>query len=441
MANKTNVALRKASATPSNASAASSKASAASPEPETRKDKKPCVLLGVTGCIAAYKACEIVRGLQKHNIRVKVIMTKHATHFIDPTTFRALTHEPVALELFDEPGDAIHHISLAKECDLFLVAPATANVIAKMATGIADDLFTTTALATQAPILIAPAMNTAMYEHLATQNNMRTLRERGAHFIEAEKGYLACGDEGRGRLAQVEDIVDAALGFLFPQRDLEGVNVLITAGPTIEPIDSVRFISNYSSGKMGYSLAEVAHARGGQVTLVSGPVSLDPPAGVDVRYIKSACEMDVCTQEAFSGADIAIFCAAVADFRPKNSCARKLKKARDVQELTSISLVENPDILKNCAAKKTNVQVVVGFAAETDDLLKNARDKLKDKHADMIVGNVVGENKGFAQEENEVQLVFSGKSESLPKMPKTHVAAHILDAALSLREQKLNQNK
>lgn len=237
------------------------------------------VLIGVTGCIAAYKSAEIVRALQKRGLRVKVVMTEHATHFVDPLTFRSLTHEPVAVGLFDDPFDPIHHISLAEEADLFLIAPCTANVAAKIAHGIADDLLTTTALACTAPLVVAPAMNVHMYEASATQENLSTLARRGARIVEAGSGYLACGDVGRGRLAEIEDIVDCVLETLEgdARRDLEGMHVLVTAGPTEEPIDPVRFITNRSSGKMGYAVAEAAAARGAKVTLVSGPVALDAP--------------------------------------------------------------------------------------------------------------------------------------------------------------------
>ena len=276
------------------------------------------VLIGVTGCIAAYKSAEIVRALQKRGLRVKVAMTEHATHFIDPLTFRSLTHEPVAVGLFDDPSDPIHHISLAEEADLFLIAPCTANVVAKIAHGIADDLLTTTALACTAPLVVAPAMNVHMYEAAATQENLSTLARRGARIVEAGSGYLACGDVGRGRLAEIEDIVDCVLATLEGEarRDLEGMHVLVTAGPTEEPIDPVRFITNRSSGKMGYAVAEVAAARGAKVTLVSGPVALDAPAGVDRVPVRTACEMLESASDPFERCDIAVFTAAVADMRP-----------------------------------------------------------------------------------------------------------------------------
>ena len=241
--------------------------------------KRPCVLVGVTGCIAAYKACEVVRGLQKAGVRAKVVMTEHATEFVGPTTFRALTHEPVAVGLFDEPGDPIHHVSLAQECDAFVIAPCTANVAAKLACGLADDLLTTTALATTAPLVVAPAMNVHMHENAATQENLRVLAARGVTLVEAEEGYLACGDVGKGRLADVDAIVAAALRAAGVRRDLEGRHVLVTAGPTEEPLDPVRCLTNRSSGKTGYAIARAAVRRGARVTLVSGPVALEAPAG------------------------------------------------------------------------------------------------------------------------------------------------------------------
>lgn len=386
------------------------------------------VLVGVTGCVAIYKTCEIIRGFQKAGLRAKVVMTESATHFINPTLFRALTREPVAVGLFDDrPGDPIHHISLSKEADLFLIAPCTANVIAKLANGIADDLLTTTALATTAPIVIAPAMNVNMYQNVATQQNMATLRERGVAFIDADSGYLACGDMGKGRLADPEVIVKAVLDMLAVKRDLVGKRVLITAGPTVEPIDAVRFISNPSSGKTGFALAEAAHDRGAHVTLVTGPVALEDPEGVETLRVKTACEMFEAVDARFDESDIAVFTAAVSDFRPAEPASRKLKKGTDDESLKTIALVENPDILATMASRKRTGQVVVGFAAETDDVETNARKKLESKKADYIVANYVGDGKAFGTEENEVMLVSSDSSEKLPLMAKGDMAQALLD--------------
>lgn len=452
--------------------------------------ERPCVLVGVTGCIAAYKAGEIVRGLQKAGVRVKVVMTEHGTHFVDPVTFRALTHEKVAVGLFDDPSDPIHHISLAQECDVFLIAPCTANVMAKVACGIADDLLSTTALATTATLAIAPAANVHMYEAAATQENMATLRRRGVRFIEGDAGYLACGDTGRGRLADPAVIVRETLGLLaervgldalreaceqygevpfttvmeqinavssrhpercaesasapiptdtplpaavadgaatMPAGALAGRTVLVTAGPTVEPIDSVRYISNYSSGKMGYAIAEAAAAAGARVVLVSGPVALAAPAGVEVVPVKTARDMLAAAASVFPAADAAIFAAAVADLRPTNPADRKLKKGRDDAALANVPLTENPDILATLAAGKRPDQYVVGFAAETNDVLMNAHAKLQKKNADMIVANQVGDGLAFGTDNNEVWLVTEGDDVLLPLMSKRAVAERLVE--------------
>ena len=452
--------------------------------------ERPCILVGVTGCIAAYKAGEIVRGLQKAGVRVKVVMTEHGTHFVDPVTFRALTHEKVAVGLFDDPSDPIHHISLAQECDVFLIAPCTANVMAKVACGIADDLLSTTALATTATLAIAPAANVHMYEAAATQENMATLRRRGVRFIEGDAGYLACGDTGRGRLADPAVIVRETLGLLaervgldalreaceqygevpfttvmeqinavssrhpercaesasapipadapqpgavadgaatMPAGALAGRTVLVTAGPTVEPIDSVRYISNYSSGKMGYAIAEAAAAAGARVVLVSGPVALAAPAGVEVVPVKTARDMLAAAASVFPAADAAIFAAAVADLRPTNPADRKLKKGRDDAALANVPLTENPDILATLAAGKRPDQYVVGFAAETNDVLMNAHAKLQKKNADMIVANQVGDGLAFGTDNNEVWLVTEGDDVLLPLMSKRAVAERLME--------------
>lgn len=452
--------------------------------------ERPCILVGVTGCIAAYKAGEVVRGLQKAGVRVKVVMTEHGTHFVDPVTFRALTHEKVAVGLFDDPSDPIHHISLAQECDVFLIAPCTANVMAKVACGIADDLLSTTALATTATLAIAPAANVHMYEAAATQENMVTLRRRGVRFIEGDAGYLACGDTGRGRLADPAVIVRETLGLLaervgldalreaceqygevpfttvmeqinavssrhpercaesasapiptdtplpaavadgaatMPAGALAGRTVLVTAGPTVEPIDSVRYISNYSSGKMGYAIAEAAAAAGARVVLVSGPVALAAPAGVEVVPVKTARDMLAAAASVFPAADAAIFAAAVADLRPTNPADRKLKKGRDDAALANVPLTENPDILATLAAGKRPDQYVVGFAAETNDVLMNAHAKLQKKNADMIVANQVGDGLAFGTDNNEVWLVTEGDDVLLPLMSKRAVAERLVE--------------
>ena len=384
------------------------------------------VVLGITGCIAAYKSCYVVRGLQKAGFRVKVVMTKHATKFVDPTTFRALTHEPVAIGLFDDPSDPIHHISLAQEADVFVVAPCTANMAAKIAHGIADDLLSTAALATTAPLMIAPAMNVHMYEAAATQENLAKLRARGVRLIEPGVGYQACGDVGRGRMSEPDEIVDAIAAVLAQEADLAGKKVLITAGPTRERIDPVRFISNDSSGKMGFALAEAARDRGAEVTLVSGPVALENPAGVNVVKIESARDLLEACREPFEQADAAIFAAAVADKRPARMADRKLKKGADDDLLERIELVENPDVLATLASGKTH-QVVVGFAAETNDVLANARRKLEKKGADFIVANEVGNGKAFGTADNEVWFVSADGEEHVPAASKRQISDAILD--------------
>jgi len=393
---------------------------------------KKTVLLGVTGCVAAYKACEVVRGLQKAGLRVKVVMTKNATEFINPGQFRALTREPVAVGTFDDaPGDPIHHISLSREADVFLIAPCTANVLGKIANGIADDLLTTTAMATTAPIVLAPAMNVNMYENEATQHNLKILAERGVRIVDADSGYLACGDVGKGRLAEPADIVKTVLDVLEVKRDMKGKRVVVTAGPTVEPIDAVRYISNPSSGKMGFALAEAAADRGADVVLVTGPVSLDDPEDVEVVRVKTALEMFDAVDSVFESSDIAVFSAAVSDFKPEQVSDRKLKKGLDDVALTTIKLVENPDILATMGEKKHADQYVIGFAAETENVVENARKKLETKHADMIVGNQVGESKGFGADDNEAVLVTKDGETHLESMSKRTLADRIFDAVLS----------
>ena len=419
----------------------------------TQKASQKTVLIGVTGCIAAYKACELVRALQKKDYHVKVVMTKNATQFINPTTFRALTNEPVALDLFVGASDPIYHISLAAEADLFIISPCTANVIAKLATGIADDLLTTTALATTSPLLVAPAMNVHMYENPATQHNLQTLASRGVTIIDAETGYLACGDVGKGRMPEPEYLaarIDALLSgkseatlnaassgaistdFASPNaalQDLTGKTVMITAGPTQEPIDPVRFISNPSSGKMGYALARAAHARGAQVVLISGPVAIAPPDGVRLVSVKTAQDMMHACEKEFPNCDIALFTAAVSDMRPVHVSSVKLKKDKDGVALSSIELVENPDILKTCSSMKKANQVVIGFAAETNDIVENTRKKLINKDVHAIVANNVSEGKAFGLDEDEALFITREACVSFGLMSKQDLAQAILDKA------------
>ena len=397
-------------------------------------DKQPTVLLGVTGCIAAYKACEVLRGLQKAGVRVKVVMTKNATRFVGPTTFKSLTREPVAVSLFDAPGDPIHHISLAEEADLFLICPATANVMEKIANGQADDLLTTTALATEAPLVIAPAMNVHMWDNERTQRNLERLKAQGVRIIEPVSGHLACGYDGKGKLAGVETIVEETLGELGTHvNDLAGLNILVTAGPTHEALDPVRFLGNHSSGKSGYAIAAEAARRGAHVTLVSGPTSIAVPYGVDFVSVKSADNMLEAARAVFSQADAAIFTAAVADFKPAGYSQQKIKKDPNQPEKgLELTLVRNPDILKTLAATKADRDgkptYVVGYAAETENVLESARGKLVNKNADLIVANDVSNpGIGFGTDDNHVWFVERDGVEELPVCSKRQIARALLD--------------
>ncbi|MCL2339909.1 MAG: bifunctional phosphopantothenoylcysteine decarboxylase/phosphopantothenate--cysteine ligase CoaBC [Actinomycetia bacterium] len=377
------------------------------------KADKPTVLLGVTGCIAAYKACEILRLLQKAGADVQVVMTPAAAELVGPATFRALSQHPVALAPFDEHDAPIHHIALAQLADVFLIAPATANTINKLAAGIADNLLTTTALATTAPLIIAPAMNVHMWRDSTTQAALATLAAAGVQIIEPETGYLACGEEGEGRLADVNTIAERTLAELQRSRDLSGRRLLVTAGPTREYLDPVRFISSPASGLTGYLLAEEAARRGAAVWLVSGPSDLPAPFDVEMLAVTSAQEMLAAAQQVFSERqpDAAIFTAAVADFRPETRSEQKRKKAvgsTDHSRL-SVEFVTNPDILATLAAQNASQKTgcyMVGFAAESEDLLANAQLKLRNKAVDLIVANNISQpGLGFAADYNSWQLV------------------------------------
>ena len=386
------------------------------------------VLLCVTGCIAAYKSCEILRLLQKAGYRVKVLMTEHATQFVGPTTFRALTHEKVAIGLFDDPEDPIHHISLAQEADVVLVAPATANCIAKMAHGIADDLMSTTLLATKAPILIAPAMNPGMWSAAATQENVEVLKNRGVHFIQPDSGYLACGDVGSGRLPTPEAIANATCSLLQGSTDLVGEHVLITAGPTHEPIDPVRYIANRSSGKMGLELARAARDRGANVTLIAGPIELPIPAGIETIHVQTASQMYNAAVKAFGRSTIAILAAAVADYTPSAPSDHKLKKA--VDPIDSIPLIQTQDILAELSSNKED-RIVIGFAAETNDVMEYAQAKLKRKGCDAIVANDVSRSDaGFGSSNNRAWWVTSSTVDDLGLLEKRALADEILSRSL-----------
>jgi phosphopantothenoylcysteine decarboxylase/phosphopantothenate--cysteine ligase len=394
------------------------------------------VALGVTGGVAAYKAAELVRRLQQEGLEVEVVMTRHAQEFITPLTFAALTGRKVITDMFaaENTGpanveSAIEHIAVAQRIDALVIAPATAGTIAKLAQGLADDFLSTLALATKAPLIVAPAMNVNMFEHAATQANLETLRARGVRIVAPDEGYLACGMVGAGRLAGVEAIAAAVLATLGIKHDLERETVLVTAGPTCEDLDPVRYITNRSSGKMGYAIADAARRRGARTILVSGPTALNAPDGVEFIRVRTAQEMSRSVREHVADATIVIMAAAVADFRPAAPHAQKIKRGSGKLEL---NLVSTPDILAEVAAASAagkSRRVIVGFAAETNDVAGNARKKLNAKGADLIVANDVTEpGAGFDGDTNIVSLIFRDSPElRLSKMSKFDVATRVLD--------------
>ena len=391
------------------------------------------IVLGVTGGIAAYKAVELLRLLTKAGAAVHVIMTKSAQEFVTPLTFQTLSMNPVTTDLFNLISEQeIGHISLADRADLFIIAPATANVIGKVAGGIADDMLTTTIMATKAPVLFAPAMNVNMYCNPLYRENEEKLRHHGYLFVEPVKGMLACGWEGEGKLQDPQVIFQAAVAALSP-KDLAGERLLVTAGPTREELDPIRFISNHSSGKMGYAIAAAAARRGAAVTLVSGPTSLPVPWGVATVPVNSARQMRDEVLKRAEESSIVVMSAAVADYRPKDRAEGKIKKGEDGQLL---ELVKNPDILQELGTRKGS-RVLVGFAAETDDLLANAGDKLQRKNLDLLVANDVGmEGAGFNVDTNIVKLLFrGGRVEDVPLMGKPDLANLILDRVVDLRQK------
>lgn len=400
--------------------------------------KKPCVVLGVTGGIAAYKACEILRLLQKRDVDVYVTMTKNACHFVAPLTFETLSGHPVAVDTFERPQTwEVEHIALAKRADVFLIAPATANIIGKMASGIADDMLSTTVMAAKAPVLLAPAMNTGMWENAAVQHNLDVLKARGVHVVAPASGHLACGDSGAGKLENVEIIVERTMELLNKKRDMEGVRVLVTAGPTREAIDPVRYISNRSSGKMGYAIAESAAKRGAEVVLLSGPVAIPAPSGVEVVPFMTTQELMEQASMRVLNQDILIQAAAPADYRVETVASQKIKK-QDGAPMT-LRLVENPDVAAALGDAKKPNQVFVGFAAETNDVIAHAEKKLERKNLDMIVANnVMRPGAGFDVDTNIVTLITGEHKEDLPLLSKKEVAERILDCALALRSKKMH---
>lgn len=396
---------------------------------------KKCVCIGVSGGIAVYKALDIISALRKKDIDVRVIMTDSATKFVTPLAFQSLSQNMVVTDMFAEPkAFEIQHISLAKRADVFLVAPATANIIGKIANGIADDMLSTTVMATKAKVIFAPAMNTNMYENLIVQNNIDKLKSLGYEFIEPASGRLACGDEGKGKLADVNTIVDYVLKELEnidKPKDLEGKTVLISAGPTISRIDPVRYLTNNSTGKMGYSIAEEARDRGANVILVSGPSNIIPPSNIKVIKVTTNEEMKNEILKYYDESDIVIKSAAVADYKIKNYSSEKIKKHEDELNLT---FVKDNDILKMLGERK-NGQILVGFAAESNNIIENAKRKIEAKNLDYIVANdITSADTGFASDDNKVIIISKdGEELYLDKMNKRKVASKIFETILRKR--------
>lgn len=392
-----------------------------------------CVVIGVTGGIAVYKALDVISALRKKDIEVHVIMTESASKFVNPLTFQSISQNMVVTDMFAEPKAwEIQHISLAQKADLMLIAPATANVIGKISNGIADDMLSTTVTATKAKVLIAPAMNTNMYQNPIVQNNISKLKDFGYKFIEPASGRLACGDIGIGKLADVNTIVERVIEELEDkEQDLLGKKVLVSAGPTIAPIDPVRYITNRSTGKMGYAIAKEARGRGAEVILVSGPTNLEPPKNVKIINIKTNEEMKKEILQNFKWADIVIKSAAVADYKPKEYSKEKIKKGEGD---LNICLTRDNDILKFLGEIKTH-QVLVGFAAESDNVLENAERKLKNKNLDFIVANdITSSDTGFGSEDNKVVILSKNNEKlELEKMSKKKVASNIFDMILEKR--------
>jgi phosphopantothenoylcysteine decarboxylase/phosphopantothenate--cysteine ligase len=391
------------------------------------------IVVGITGGIAAYKAADLVRQFRKRDAAVDVIMTRNAQHFVTPLTFQTISCHPVFTDLFGNYQPEISHIALADKADILIIAPATANIIAKIASGLADDLLSTVALATTAPLLIAPAMNTKMWENPITQDNVKKLKERTITIVDPSTGELACGYEGKGRLAEIEDIVDKTLDILTP-KDLHGERILITAGPTHEPIDPIRMLTNRSSGKMGYALAEASYRRGAEVMLVTGPTTLMPLDHIHTIHVTNAFEMDKAVSKHYKSCSIVIKAAAVSDYRPKKSFREKVKKTH---KTLTLELERNPDILYKMGKNKGS-RFLVGFAAETKNLISQAKSKLDRKNLDLIVVNhALQKDGGFGSDSNEVTLIdYEGKVETLPRLKKTELADQILDTIKAVKAEK-----
>lgn len=390
------------------------------------------ILVGISGSIAAYKACELVRALKKNNYDVEVIMTNNATKFISPLTLGSLINKPVLIDDFDVDGYEIKHISYAKKADCFVIVPATANIIGKIANGICDDVLTSTFIAATCPKLIAPAMNVNMYDNLATQRNIERCKTYGIKFVEPEYGLLACGDTGRGKLAKLNQIM-AMIEYCLCDKPLKNHRVLVTAGPTQEAIDPVRYITNHSSGKMGYALAKRAFELGAKVTLITGPTTLEPPYGINVIEVTTANEMFEAVKAHYLKQDFIIKAAAVGDYRVKEVASDKIKKHDETMEL---ELVKNDDILAYLGQHKTN-QIICGFAMETQNLLEHAKEKLKNKNCDLLVANDLKEpGAGFKNDTNKVTFITKNKSQEIDLMSKSDLSDLIIQELIKIQEEK-----
>ncbi|NLZ49808.1 MAG: bifunctional phosphopantothenoylcysteine decarboxylase/phosphopantothenate--cysteine ligase CoaBC [Clostridiales bacterium] len=394
---------------------------------------KQNVVVGVCGGIAAYKALDIVSALKKKDINVDVIMTEHATEFVRPLTFQSISSNAVIVDMFEEPKVwEIQHISLAKKADLILVVPATANIIGKIANGIADDMLSTTIMASKAPVIFAPAMNTNMYENPIVQQNIEKLKSFGYKFIEPDSGRLACGDVGKGKLPDPKYITELVLSQLYVNKDLEGKKVLVTAGSTIAPIDPVRYIGNHSSGKMGYAIAEEARDRGAEVTLITGHAKIEKPQGMNIISVNTNGEMLNAVLENCDSNDIIIKCAAVSDFKVEEYSDLKIKKN---SEVLNLKLIQDNDILAELGKRKSENQILVGFAAESNDLIQNATTKLKKKNLDYIIANdITGNDTGFGSDYNRINIISrDGKIKALDKMSKREAAREIFNTIMKRR--------
>ncbi len=392
------------------------------------------ITVGITGGIAVFKAAQLVSSLKAGGFEVNVIMTRSAQEFVKPLTFQVLSGNTVRTELFDSMRGAVQHIELATRPELIVIAPATANILGKVANGIADDLLTTVIMAASCPVLFCPAMNVNMYSNVVVQRNIATLRELGYEFVEPGTGRLACGVEGRGRLADLDLIMVKIKSLLSPCRDMEGLTVMVTAGPTVEPIDPVRYITNRSTGKMGYAVAGAAAGRGAKTLLVSGPTVLKPPEGVELIKVETAAQMYEAVMQHYPGVDIVVKTAAVADYRPREIYSQKIKKH---EGSLSLALVRNRDILAELGRRK-NKQVLVGFAAETSDLEENSLQKVTGKNLDFLVANDITQaGAGFGSDTNIVKFVYPGGDvQQMPLLDKTVLARRILDEALAIRQKR-----